>query len=237
MDEQAVLAWDSPYDELAAVAGTGHINAMADADGVLRHALLYVDVLGEGRVCSFARVLYERRCAARGETPNEAPEADGAFYYLPYTAKSGGYYDGVSVLDLLEGTVEPDYFAGKIVLIGPYTMGMQDEYRTAIDHAAPMYGIEIQANQIDAFRAGVAPREVSEALQLVLLFALCTAALLFFRDRRVRFALPVWLGVCAAWVGVCLLAYCAGHILHVLYVPLFVTVLFIGSVAANYYNV
>lgn len=234
MDENAVLAWDGPYDELAAVTGTGHINAMADDDGVIRHALLYVDVPDMGQVYSFSRAVYERWCAANGEMPNPAPETDGGFYYLPFTARGGGYYDEVSVVDLLEGTVDPGYFAGKIVLIGPYTMGMQDEYRTAVDHAAPMYGVEIQANQIDAFRAGFAPREASEWIQLALLFALCAAALLFFWDRRVRYAVPAWLGVCIAWVAACLIAYRAGHILHVLYVPLFVTALFVASVAVNY---
>ena len=235
VDDRAVKAWDEPFPALRAAGGIGHINAMNDGDGVLRHVMLWVDAPGVGRVPSFARALYELWCGARGEEPNAPPETDeSGFFYLPFTAAPGGYYDGVSVYDLLSGEIESDYFADKLVLIGPYAAGLQDDYVTAIDHAAPMYGIEIQANQIDAFRAGFAPREVSEALQLVLLFALCTAALLFFRDRRVRFALPVWLGVCAAWVGVCLLAYRAGHILHVLYVPLFVTVLFIGSVAANY---
>ena len=43
MDTWAVLAWDEPFDALAAVTDTGHINAMADGDGIIRHALLYVD--------------------------------------------------------------------------------------------------------------------------------------------------------------------------------------------------
>ena len=235
MNDRAVLAWDGPYPDLADVTHTGHINAMHDADGVLRHALLHLDVQGRGRVYSFARVIYEQYCARIGQEPNPLPEtADGGFFYLPFTAGPGGYYESVSVIDLLDGTVEPEYFAGKIVLIGPYAAGMQDDYITTVDHAVPMYGIEIQANAIDAFRAGFFPREVGKIPQLTLTFVICALALWFFWDRKVAHAVPVWLAVCAGWMGLCLLFYRRGWILHVLWIPLFATVLFVGSVAANY---
>ena len=157
MDTRAVLAWDEPFDALAAVTDTGHINAMADGDGIIRHALLYVDTPAGERVNSFARTVYERYAAYHGLDVTPLPETADGFFYLPYSAAPGGYYDGVSFLDVLDGAVDPAYFAGKIVLIGPYAAGLQDEYRTAIDHAAPMYGVEIQANQIDAYRSGSLP--------------------------------------------------------------------------------
>ena len=234
MDTRAVLAWDQPFDALGAVTDTGHINAMADGDGIIRHALLYVDTPAGGRVNSFARVIYERYAAYHGLDVTPLPETADGFFYLPYSTAPGGYYDGVSFLDVLDGAVDPAYFAGKIVLIGPYAAGLQDEYRTAIDHAAPMYGIEIQANQIDAYRSGFLPREASRALQLALLFLISALALAWFHDRRVGPALLGALAVSAGWVGLCAALYRAGWVLHVLWVPLAVTVLFIGSVAANY---
>ncbi len=235
VNDFAVQAWDGPFDALYDVSGMGHINAMMDGDGVLRHALLWTNIPGEGRVPSFARAIYERWCAARGEIPMAPPETDThGFFYLPFTAKPGGYYDGVSVVDLLTGEIESDYFADKIVLIGPYAAGLQDDYITAVDHAVPMYGVEIQANMIDTFRAGHFPREAGTGIQLAVLFVLCAAALWFFWDRKVRAALPAWLGVCVGWVALCAILFRGGHILHVLYVPLFVTVLFIASVAVNY---
>ena len=234
MDTRAVLAWDQPFDALDAVTDTGHINAMADGDGIIRHALLYVDTPAGERVNSFARTVYERYAAYHGLDVTPLPETADGFFYLPYSTAPGGYYDGVSFLDVLDGAVDPSYFAGKIVLIGPYAAGLQDEYRTAIDHAAPMYGVEIQANQIDAYRSGSLPREVSRALQLALLFLISALALAWFRDRRVGPALLVWLAVSAGWVGLCAALYRAGWVLHVLWVPLAVTMLFIGSVAVNY---
>lgn len=234
MDSRSALAWDAPFDALADAADIGHINAMADGDGVIRHALLYVDTPGGGRVCSFARAVYERWAAYCGEEPSALPETRDGFFYLPYTAAPGGYSDGVSFLDVLDGTADPAYFAGKIVLIGPYAAGLQDEYRTAIDHAAPMYGVEIQANQIDAFRAGFLPRDASRTAQLAALFFVSLLAAVWLRDRRMGQALAGWAAALAGWLALCAGLYRAGWVLHVLWLPLAVTALFIGSTAVNY---
>ena len=234
VDTNAVLAWDAPFDALAEAAGIGHINAMADADGVIRHALFRIDVPGVGTVNSFPWTVYERWCEEKGIAPNPPPKTKDGFFYLPYTASGGAYYESVSIVDLLDGTLDPDYYSRKIVLIGPYAAGMQDEYRTALDHSTPMYGVEIQANVIDAFRRGFYPAESGAAPQAIALFVICAAALYFLIDRRVRGAIGIWLGICAAWLVVCFLAYRGGAVLHVLYVPLAATILFIASVALNY---
>ncbi len=238
LDTKAVLAWDAPFDELAAVSRTGHINAMADPDSIIRHAMLFVDVPGVGRVYSFSRTLYEMYAEYHGIPATSLPDTDSkGFFYIPFTAKPGTYYDSRSVLDLLEGTVEPNYFAGKIVLIGPYAAGMQDEYRTSMDHAVPMYGIEIQANLIDAYRAGFYPHEAGEVLQLILLFLISGLCFWWLWDRKMLHALLLWLALCAAWVGLSFGLYrLAGVVLHVLWIPLSVTLIFIASVALNYFR-
>lgn len=210
MDSRAVLAWDAPFAPLDAATETGHINAMVDEDGILRHGLLYVDTLEEERVYSFSRKIFERYAEEKGITPRSLPQTQDGFFYLPYTSAPGGYYDGVSILDLLEGKVDASYFADKIVLIGPYAAGLQDEYRTSIDHAAPMYVIEIQANQIDAFRSGFLPQEVPQAIQLILLFCISFLALLWFRDRKVSLSVAAWLAVSLSWIGLCVILYRSG---------------------------
>ena len=234
MDTRAVLAWDAPFDELAAVTSTGHINAMADNDGILRHALSYVDTPDGERVPSFARVIYEKYLERQGVDGGTIPKTDpNGFFYLPYTAEPGGYYDGVSIADVLDGTVDPEYYAGKIVLIGPYAAGMQDEYATAIDHASHMYGIEIQANQIDALRGAFLPREASGTLQLFVLFAVAVL-LILLRNRQLRWVIVGWLSVTLGWGALCALMYRQGYILHVVWVPLTTTILFVWAVVDNY---
>ncbi len=236
VDKQALQGWDKPYDALAAVSGTGHINAMADSDGILRHAKLFVDVPGTGRVDSFSRVIYEKYAAFCGKAPSERPATNAkGFFYIPFTGMPGSYYGGVSILDLMEGTVPRDHFAGKIVLIGPYAPGMQDEYRTSMDHAAPMYGIEFHANLIEAFDSGFYPREVGRLWQLALLFLLSGLCFWWLWDRKMLHAAVAWLLLCALWIGLCLGLYrLAGLVLHVLWVPAAVTAVFIASVALNY---
>lgn len=234
IDDRSVVALDMPFESLKLVTKTGHINAMADADGIIRHALLAIDDTNGGSIYSFSRTIYEEYCRFYGENPNDNPDTADGFFYIPFSTKGGGYYDNISVSDILDGSIDPSYFAGKIVLIGPYAAGMQDEYRTSIDHASPMYGIEIQANLIDAFRQGSFAKEVDNFLQLAALFLITVAVLIYFSDRRVKPSLAVWGLVIAGWMLLCKICYLSGLILHVLWIPLSVTVCFIGSIAINY---
>lgn len=234
MDDMSLVAWEAPYEELAEVAEVAHINAMADKDGIIRHNLLPVET-PDGTVYSFARVIYEKYAEVNGFTPNPMPITDkDGFFYLPYTADPGGYDQGISFADVYFGEIDPSYFAGKIVLIGPYAAGMQDEYRTSIEHAVPMYGVEIQANQIDAYRSGFIPKEAHLSFQMVFLFFWCLALLMALRNRKVGPSILIWLVACASWLGFCSFAYHSGWVLHAMCFPLMSTVIFIGSVAANY---
>ena len=237
MDQKHLEAIDLPYDALwEAAEDIGHINVMKDGDdGILRHAFLGYDIPGVGRVNSFSRVLYEKYCEYHGMEPNPMPETDAnGFYYLPYTSKGGGYYDYISVADLVNEEEDLPDFTGKIVLIGPYTYGLGDFYTTPIDHANIMYGVEFHANAIDNFRAGFYPTEAKDSVQLVLLFFICFGMLLFFYDRHILKALAAEIAAVALWIVICLIAFRCKIILHVLWVPLFVTVLFVASVALNY---
>ena len=57
-DDYVVKSYEQPFEELRAGTVQGHINAMADRDGVMRHAVLYVEPegesVGEVRVYSMA---------------------------------------------------------------------------------------------------------------------------------------------------------------------------------------
>ncbi|MBQ9412758.1 MAG: CHASE2 domain-containing protein, partial [Oscillospiraceae bacterium] len=231
---RAADAWEPPYPALAAAADYGHVNAMLDGDEIFRHAMLYLDAPGEGTVRSMPRVIYERWCEYREKTPNPEPATKGGgFFYLPFSLRAGDH-DVMSLAEVLEGTAPADAFSGKIVLIGPYTAGMQDDYFTSVDHAKKMYGVEVQANQIEAFDRGFFPTELSDTVQYVLLFVICVAAVLFFRNRKVWQALLVWAVLAGGWAGLCAALYRLGCILHVLWVPLAASVLFVASVVVNY---
>ena len=231
--ETEAWAWDASFPALTAATDTGHINGPDDPDGIIRHDFLYVDVEDRGRLYSFARVIYEKWCQANGETANLPPTTneDGIFY-IPFSAKT--YRQGITFSDLLDGKVPPETYHDKIVLIGVCAVGMGDDFVTSLDHAHPMYGIDIHANVIQAFQEGFFPHEASNALQMVLLFLICMAAEFFFLDRKMRHMGMVWVGICLGWLVICKIAYLCGVVLHVLWVPLSVSVLFVGSVAFNY---
>ncbi len=235
LDTFSVVAFDQPYQSLAAAADQGHINAMQDGDGILRHHLLRLELSDGTRVPSLALAVAEKYRQERGQEPVDLPPVSGrGFWYLPFCGATGDFDQSISIADLLSGERDPAYFAGKIVLIGPYASGLQDSYMTAIDHARPMYGVEFQANAIQALLWGSYKREVGDLPQLALLFVLLLAALAGFWRRPVKWSTALWALLCGGWAVLCLGAAAGGWLLHVLWVPAGVTVLYAGCLAFNY---
>ncbi len=234
-DRFAIAAFEEPYDALKEAAALGHINAMLDTDGVLRHHLLSIRLADGREIPSLALAAAEKFRDFHGLEPAAAPPVDShGFWYLPFCGGPGDFYESISVADLLSGEVPADYFAGKVVLIGPYAPGLRDSYVTAADHAQPMYGVEFHANAIQALLWENYKREAGDGVQLAILFFLLLAAFLFFWRRPVRLSTAVWILLSAGWLGICRLAYGMGWVLHVLWVPVGITILYAGSLAANY---
>lgn len=230
-----IQGMEVPFPALREVTTQGHINAMMDTDGVLRHHMLYLDLPDGTRVPSMALAAAEKYREFHGLDPIDPPPTDGhGFWYLPFTGEPGDFDAGISVADLIAGEVPADHFAGKIVLIGPYTVGLRDDYITAADHTRPMYGVEYQANAIQALLLGEHKVEVGVELQLVCLFVILLAAFCLFWGRSVKFSTLLWLILCAGWLGLTKLLYAQGLVLRVIWVPLGVTVLYVGCIAVNY---
>lgn len=234
LDSFSVTAFDAPYEALGEAAEQGHINAMLDRDGILRHHLLEIGLEDGTRVPSLALKTAEMYREYHGMEQGALPPADArGFWYLPFCGVPGDM-EAISLSDVLSGKVPADYFAGKIVLIGPYAAGLQDSYLTAADHAAPMYGMEFQANAIQALLWEDYRREVPDGIQLTALFFLLLLALAGFWKRKVRLSTGLWLLLCAGAAGFCRLMYDRGLVLHLLWIPLGVTALYVGCIAFNY---
>lgn len=234
LDSFSVTAFDAPYEALGEAAEQGHINAMLDRDGILRHHLLEIGLEDGRRIPSLALKTAEMYREYHGMEQGALPPADArGFWYLPFCGVPGDM-EAISLSDVLSGKVPADYFAGKIVLIGPYAAGLQDSYLTAADHAAPMYGMEFQANAIQALLWEDYRREVPDGIQLTALFFLLLLALAGFWKRKVRLSTGLWLLLCIGSAGFCRLMYDRGLVLHLLWIPLGVTVLYVGCIAFNY---
>ncbi|MCR4704385.1 MAG: adenylate/guanylate cyclase domain-containing protein [Saccharofermentans sp.] len=233
IDNYAVVNYEEPYDALREVTTQGHINTMYDSDFIARHALLYVEPEGN-RVYSMqfeAAWMYAQKKGFEIKAP---PTDSLGRFYITYSAKPGGFYDGVDLEMLINGKVDPSYYAGKIVLIGPYTTGLQDAYNTPVDKGVMMYGVEYQANVIQCILDGNYKEEVPALIQLGILFLVCFASALFFNNRRLLFAVPVLLAGMAVSVGTTVFLFSAGYITHALWIPLGLIVMFVVNVARNY---
>ena len=234
-DDFSVLAFEEPYAALRDVTTQGHINAMLDTDGILRHHMLKLRLPDGTEYPSMALALAQMYHDCYDLGPVALPPVDARnFWYVPFCGEPGDFDESISVADLLSGEISADYFAGKIVFIGPYTIGLQDNYITSIDHARQMYGVEFQANAVQALLWGEYKQEAGDGLQLALLFGVLLLGLLGFWRRRVRTAAALWAALCGGWVLLCMGVYQGGWVLHVLWVPVGVTVLFAGSLAVNY---
>ncbi len=233
VDASAIVKFEEPYPALRDATVQGHINAMPDRDGILRHALLYEEPEEGRRVYSMAFETARLYLESQGKTIGEPP-LKGGHFYVPFTAGPGTYYDGYSVADLIAWRIDPSYWSGKIVMIGPYTAGLQDRYFTSVNRASQMYGVEYQANVIQCLLDGNYKKEAPDWPQALLLLLLCAlAAVLYVR-------LKLWQGaaVCGGLIllgfGGPMILYRLGLVTHPLWLPVGALALFAVALLLRY---
>lgn len=231
-DRRAVLEYSLPYKALRDVTTQAHINAMTDEDGILRHAMLKVRPEGES-VYSMAYTAAKVYGDVHGITITE-PETIADSFYVSYSALPGGYNDGYSIYDLINGDIPSDVFADRIVFIGPYAVGLQDTFFTAIDHGRQMYGVEYQANVTQMILDGDYKTEVSDAIQVVILFIVCAVSFWLFRRTSIRLSSAVAALIIGVSLGISYLAFGMGYVLHPLWIPAGVLILYLISIAIRY---
>lgn len=234
VDAYAVLRYEQPYEALRQATTQGHINAMYDGDGIMRHGVLYVDAPEVGRVYSMAWETARLYAEAQGRQIGLPSTDRRGHFYIPYTAAPGGYYDGYSIADLIAGQVPAEAYAGKIVLIGPYAAGLQDAYDTPVSRSMPMYGVEVQANVIQSLLEGRYKAEAPDLPQLLILFALSFLLMALF--LRGKIGPMAGLALAAALLGpiLALALYAAGWVVHPLWLPLAAVLLYGAAVARHY---
>ena len=237
-DYNAIFSYDEPYEALKKVATVGHINAMYDTDGILRHSHLYIEPDGV-RVGSMAYETAKLYARETGLIITEPPtNAQGAFY-VSYSALPGGFSDGYSFADLVNGRMNPEDYAGKIVFIGPYTIGLQDSYFTPISRAEYMHGVEYQANVVQAILDGNYKTEVNKTPQAIVLFIVCFLAFYLFQKVKVRTASIIAAVLICASLAASFLLYNVkiggvGHVIRPLWIPVGVLALYIVSIGIYY---
>ncbi|MCR5688475.1 MAG: adenylate/guanylate cyclase domain-containing protein [Lachnospiraceae bacterium] len=231
-DHSHVFEYSLPYEKLKDATIQGHINAMCDTDGILRHALLYIEADGT-KVYSMAYKAAELYAEENGRKI-DAPPGGNAGFYLSYSALPGGFYDGYSITDLIHGRLNPDEYAGKIVFIGPYAIGLQDAFFTAIDRSAQMYGVEYQANAVRAILDGDYKKEAGNAPQALILFIITAAAYVLFKKMSLKYSTAAAVLLTAASIGMAYMLYTFGYVVHILWIPFGVLAAYLVSAGSRY---
>ncbi len=174
---QTTLQLHQPFPELVEGAvGIGHAHIEQSSDGIVRKVHLAYETKEKNYWGLNLEVLRNyldlgpddiRRIApgkiAVGpdivipvvEAPASAVAADNIIVtnyemHIGYIGDSETF-DYISVADLIDGKLPPNYFLGKIVLYGGNAQGLFDDHMTPFSmDRSPMPGVEIQANVINA---------------------------------------------------------------------------------------
>lgn len=221
-----------PYDALRDNVTTGYANAFLGIDSVDRYYMTDVQYQGE-TLPSFAYSLASAYAQQKG-IALERPQTDaGGLFRFFYAGKSGDFQH-VSLKTFLEGSIPASEFKGKIVLIGAYASGMQDSYLGTADTEGNLYGVEIQANVMQAYLDGAtaveANRTVHAAVMAVIVLVL--AALLV--KVKLLFAVLVPVLVCIGHVFAGRYLSANGLLISQLYVILMTVVLVAYFIVRKY---
>lgn len=171
-----------PYEALREATTQGYANTLVGTDGYVRRAMAYIDEQGQ-RSYSLASRVYQIYQEGRGAAVEWPRLDDNNQYLFSYSGKTG-CYSTISMVDVLDGTVNPAIFADGIVFVGAYAAGMQDSYMPAISHGTQMYGVEIQANIVEALLEGRTQQQFPTGIYAVLAAAL--AAVFYLVIRRIK---------------------------------------------------
>ncbi len=235
-----IYNYEEPYSELAQVTHLGHVNAMYDMDGIMRHALLSYDVEKEDgsieTVYSMAHEAARIFAEKEGFSFSDPKTDERGHFYLTFSSTPGTYDDGMNIAKLIKGEVPTDYYAGKIVFIGPYAPGLQDEYFTPVDRALKMYGVEFQANATEAYLRSDYKEEMPDALQAGLLFIAVLVGITVFLMSSIKLATIFWLIELAVCIIVTFILYNNGWIVHPVWMPAGVTLMYICSIVIHYFR-
>ena len=227
-----VVGVDNPYEALKEAAAIGFSNMPQDSDGVVRHVLTTQEYQGT-TYSSFVKVVYETWCSVKGITPVEAPADKFGRSAINYSGKPGDY-ECVSLVDVLNGKIDPRVFKDSVVFVGAYAAGLQDSFEVPNGGSSNMYGVEIHANTLQSYQ-----QDRFAVMGNPYIFALITAILamilhILFRKLKVWQSLILLVLAIAGEVTACILLNNAGTIYSIIYFPLALVVSFIYSLAIGY---
>lgn len=233
-DTMAVQEKVVPYEELEKVTSQGFANALLDEnDSIIRSSLLYFEEEDGTKTKSFSAAIYEKYMEATGQSivyPIE--ENPMAFRYSGEPSN----YENVSLIDVLEGNVPAETFDDCIVLVGAYAAGMMDAYFVPVDRSQQMYGVEIQANVIQALMEGKTLTAVPAWVDGVIAAIVVIVLVLICEKCSVLKTVLICTGVTITKLIAGFILFQAGYSGNVLVIPIMSILIAIYYIALHYYR-
>jgi CHASE2 domain-containing sensor protein len=173
----------------------GHLHLSSDLDGVVRTVTLRQGDEDAGFWALGAQAAFLaqdggdlRGYADRLEIGALTIPAQAATSYTVWFRPTGptGAFQTLSFLRLLDGTLDPHVFAGKIVILGMTATNIGPEYFTPLAKSQPASEIEVQANVVRALldRDLLQPLDVAWEYALLLAVAGIVVAFAWWRQGR-----------------------------------------------------
>ena len=221
-----------PYEELLKTASIGYSNVAQDSDGVVRR-IIPSETFDGKEYQTFSRVMYNIYCDQTGTVPNTVPTDATGRTLINYSGNPGDY-EYLSLIDVMEGKIDPRVFSDSIVFVGAYDPDMQDVFNVPNGESEQMYGVEIHAN---IFQSYMQDRFAINGNPYVLAAITAVLAILIhFLFRRIKIWQSVILLVVAIGAEVAILIWNNnnGYAYSVIYFPIVITLSFFYSLGINY---
>ncbi|MBQ8412270.1 MAG: adenylate/guanylate cyclase domain-containing protein, partial [Lachnospiraceae bacterium] len=157
IDEEGLISYSVeniyyPFTELKEAVLVGYSNVSQDSDGVVRRISVSDSFEGE-EMYTFSKVIYDQYFQNINIDTQDIPTDKYGKTLINYSGKPGDY-EHISMIDVLEGKIDPRAFTNSIVLVGAYATGMQDNFNVPNGYSEQMFGVEIHANILQSFMDG-----------------------------------------------------------------------------------
>lgn len=144
-------------------------------------------------------------------------------------------YDSFSFSDVLNDKIDARLFENDIVLIGPFTTGLQDEYMTPMSDTIKMFGVEIHANMVQSILENKFWAELGKPAGIVILALIVALGAFLFERFKGKTALFLFIGLLVLYIIVFIVANEWLHTYLPIFYPLFAIILmYVWSIVSHY---
>lgn len=229
------IALEEPFDELRNAAFTGHINTIPDPDKIVRRSFDYFEYNNQ-KISSFASEIYKIYLkSSYQEIPNHSISLDQQNSFLINFVGKPGDFEYYSFYKVLNGDIPADYFAGKIILIGPYSYGMLDQYVTPTDYKQSMNGVEIHANIIQNFLEGNFKRNASPVVNIALVVIPGMLSFIVFYKSRPLLASMILFLLLTIYIAISIATFrILGLAVYLFYPLMLMIIIYFSTLAGKY---